>query len=109
MGFSIIPPVKEWPVEFELPSLGSVSDVVAVMAAVMQAASKGKILLSQAVEFGKLLEMFARTTSDTHVPWPINLTDEQLRSEILRLQAALATDAEVFEATSEETNPVQPE
>ncbi|MBV8892792.1 MAG: hypothetical protein JO266_12625 [Acidobacteria bacterium] len=87
-------PRKEWPVEFKMPQLGSGSDVAAVMTALMQAVSEGKVLLSQAVEFGKLLEMYARMATTADMPWPENLTDEQLEAQILRLKRELAVDTE---------------
>lgn len=93
----LVPPRKEWPVEFTMPQLGSVSDVAAVMTALMQAVSEGKILLSQAVEFGKLLEMYARTVNFAEAPWPENLTDDELRAAILRMQAAAAADVDWHE------------
>jgi hypothetical protein len=90
----LVPPRKEWPVEFTMPQLGSVSDVAAVMTALMQAVSEGRVLLSQAVEFGKLLEMYARMATTADMPWPENLTDEQLQAQILRLKREIAVDTE---------------
>jgi hypothetical protein len=51
----ILPPRKEWPVEFTMPPLQTGADTTAAMMAIIQAASEGKILLTQAVEFAKLL------------------------------------------------------
>jgi hypothetical protein len=90
----LVPPRKEGPVEFTMPQLGSVSDVAAVMTALMQAVSEGRVLLSQAVEFGKLLEMYARMATTADMPWPENLTDEQLQAQILRLKREIAVDTE---------------
>ena len=88
----IIPPRREWPVEFTMPPLNSATDTAAAMNAIMQAVADGKILLSQALEFGKLLEMYARTVNAAGLPWPENLTDDELRAEILRMQAVAAVD-----------------
>ena len=88
----ICPPRKELPVEFTMPPLNSATDTTAAMNAIVQAVADGKILLSQALEFGKLLEMYARTVNAAGLPWPENLTDDELRAEILRMQAAAAVD-----------------
>jgi hypothetical protein len=54
------------------------------MAAILQAASEGKILLSQAVEFAKLLELYSRTASFVGTDDLSSLTDEELRARIER-------------------------
>ena len=90
----LVPPCKELPVEFKMPALGSVTDVAAVMTAIMQAASEGKILLSQAVEFVKLLDAYTKMVNFAETPWPENLSDEQLEAQILRLKREVAVETE---------------
>ena len=78
----------------KMPALGSVTDVAAVMTAIMQAASEGKILLSQAVEFVKLLDAYTKMVNFAETPWPENLSDEQLEAQILRLKREVAVETE---------------
>lgn len=91
----IVPPRKELPVQFQLPPLNSGADLTAAMVAILKGVSEGKILLSQAMEFAKLLEMYGRTANFFGVDDFSNLTDEELRARILRAQAvASAVDVE---------------
>lgn len=95
----IIPPRKQWPVEFTMPPLGSGADVAAAMAAVINAVADGKILLSQAVDFAKLLETYNRAVTFAGLTDIEKMTDDEMRSAILRLQALAATDAEIVESS----------
>jgi hypothetical protein len=61
----ILPPRRERPVEFSLPALKSGADTAAAMAAIMDAAAAGKILLSEAAEFAKLLETYMQALETT--------------------------------------------
>ena len=93
----IVPPRKELPVEFTMPPLGSGADVAAAMAAVVNAVADGKLLLSQAVDFAKLLETYNRTVNFVGLTDIEKMTDDEMRAAILRLQAMAATDAEIIE------------
>jgi hypothetical protein len=86
----LIPARRELPVEFTLPPLQTPADLTAAMAAILKAAAEGKILLSQAVEFGKLLQLYGQTANARDPDDLSNLTDEELRARILQKQAALA-------------------
>ena len=86
----LVPPRKELPIQFTLPPLQSGSDLTAAMAAILKAVADGKILLGQALEFAKLLEAYGRTASASDPDDLSNLTDEALRSRILRAQAKVA-------------------
>ena len=88
----ILPPRKELPVEFTLPPLQSGSDLTAAMAAILKAAAEGRILLSQAVEFGKLLQLYGQTASASDPDDLAALTDDELRARILRVQARTGID-----------------
>jgi hypothetical protein len=95
----ILPRRTELPVEFTLPPLQSDSDLTAAMAAILQAASQGKITLGQALEFVRLLEAYGRIASANDPSDLSNLTDEELRSRILQTQArAAAVDIDWVEA-----------
>jgi hypothetical protein len=63
----VVPPRRERPVKFSLPSLKSGADTAAAMAAIMEAAAAGEILLSQAAEFTKLLETYMRALETTDI------------------------------------------
>lgn len=93
----LVPPRKEWPVQFDMPPLQSGTDIAAAMAAVITAVAEGKLLLSQAVDFAKLLDTYNRTVNFAGLADIENMTDDEMRSAILRLQAMEATDAEVIE------------
>jgi hypothetical protein len=86
----LVPPRKEWPVEFTMPQLHSGTDTTAVMVAIIQAAAEGRILLSQALDFAKLLHLFSQTASASDPDDLSTLTDEELRARILQKQAVLA-------------------
>ena len=91
----IVPRVKELPVQFQLPPLNSGADLTSAMVAILKGVSEGKILMSQATEFAKLLEMYGKTANFFGVDDFSNLTDEELRARILRAQAvASAVDVE---------------
>ena len=77
-------------VEFEMPSLQSGADLTAAMAAVIQAASQGRITLGQAADFAKLLQLYGQTASVGDPDDLSSLTDEELRERILKKQAAYA-------------------
>lgn len=68
----------EGTVQFQMPPLRSTSDIAAVMASIMQAASEGKVTLSQAIDFCKLLETYTHTVNSSDAAWPENLSDEEL-------------------------------
>ena len=57
----IIPPRRERAVACSLPPLHSAADIAAAMAAIMEAAAAGKILLGEAGQFAKLLETYMRS------------------------------------------------
>jgi hypothetical protein len=88
----ILPPRKELPIEFTMPSLQSGADTTAVMVAIIQAVSEGKILLSQALDFAKLLHLYSQTARGGNEDDLSTLTDEELRARILRAQARAAVD-----------------
>lgn len=93
----ILPPRKELPVQFTMPPLQSGADVAAAMGAVMNAVAEGKLLLSQGLDFAKLLEIYNRTVNFVGLTDIEKMTDDEMRSAILRLQAMAATDADVIE------------
>jgi hypothetical protein len=88
----ILPPRKELPVEFTLPPLQSGSDLTAAMAAILKAAAEGRITVGQAVEFGRLLQLYGQTASASDPDDLAALTDDELRARILRIQARTGTD-----------------
>jgi hypothetical protein len=63
----IFPPRRDRAVAFSLPSLKSGADTAAAMAAIMEAAAAGEILLSEAAEFTKLLETYMRALETTDI------------------------------------------
>ena len=103
----LVPPRKEWPVEFTLRPLQSGADATAAMAAIMQAASEGKILLSQAVEFAKLLQLYGKMANSIGIDEVATLTDEELRARILRKQAEAAVDVDWHEAAAADSEAAQ--
>jgi hypothetical protein len=54
----ILPPRRDRAMAFNLPPLKSGADTAAAMAVIMEAAAAGKILLTEAAEFAKLLETY---------------------------------------------------
>ena len=75
----ILPPRRDRAVAFGLPPIRSAADMGAAMAAVTEAAAKGKILLSEATEFARLLEVH------THA---IETTEFERRLRILEVEYA---------------------
>jgi hypothetical protein len=57
----ILPPRKERPVSFKLPSLKSAEDVAAAMAAITEAVAAGELTLAEADAASALVERFVRT------------------------------------------------
>ncbi len=57
----ILPPRRERPVNFTLPSLRKPTDAIDAMAAITNAVSTGEIMPSEAAELAKLVEAFVRT------------------------------------------------
>lgn len=60
----LVPPRKELPIEFTMPPLQSGADTTAAIAVIIQAVSEGKILLSQALDFVKLLHLYSQIARD---------------------------------------------
>jgi hypothetical protein len=85
----LVPPRKELPVEFTLPSLQTPADLTAAMAAIIRAVADGKILLSQALDFVKLLHLYSQTARGGNEDDLSALTNEELRARILRKQAEI--------------------
>jgi hypothetical protein len=56
----ILPPRRERPMSFELPSLLSAADATAAMAAITAAVAAGEILIGEAAELAKLVEAYAK-------------------------------------------------
>jgi hypothetical protein len=65
----ILPPRRERPMEFSLPTLRSPADLAAAMAALAGAAAAGEIMLGEAAEFAKLLETYTRALETTEFEW----------------------------------------
>ena len=63
----ILPPRRDRPVAFRLPPVGSAADMSAVMAAVVNAAAEGKILLGEAAEFARLIETHLRALEASEI------------------------------------------
>lgn len=56
----ILPPRKDRPVTFDLPSIKSASDAAAVTSAVLSAVANGEITPADAGEIGKLVEAYVK-------------------------------------------------
>jgi hypothetical protein len=54
----ILPPRRERPLQFKIPTLQCAGDAVTAMAALTQAVAKGDITASEAAELSKLVESF---------------------------------------------------
>lgn len=65
----ILPPRRERPLQFKIPTLQSASDAAAPMAVLTQAVAKGDITASEAAELSKLVESFIKAleASDFHM------------------------------------------
>ena len=57
----ILPPRKDRPVTFDLPSIKSASDAAAVTSAVLSAVAIGEITPADAGEIGKLVEAYVKS------------------------------------------------
>jgi hypothetical protein len=56
----ILPPRRDRPLQFKLPSLNCAADAAAAMPALTQAVATGDITTSEAAELSKLVESFVR-------------------------------------------------
>jgi hypothetical protein len=56
----ILPPRKDRPVTFDLPSIKSAGDAAAVTSAVLAAVANGEITPSDAAEIGKLIDSYVK-------------------------------------------------
>jgi hypothetical protein len=61
----LMPPRKDRPVSFELPSITCAGDAAKASAALVTAVSIGQITPSEAVELGRLLESYVKTLEAT--------------------------------------------
>jgi len=61
----LVPPRKDRPVSFELPSITCAGDAAKASAALVAAVSIGQITPSEAVELGRLLESYVKTLEAT--------------------------------------------
>ena len=57
----IVPPRRERPVNFRIPSLKSAEDAAVAMAAITEAVAAGELLLGEAESASALVERFVRT------------------------------------------------
>ena len=83
----IFPPRKDRPVRFALPPITSARDAADIGAAIAAAVSNGDITISEAVEFGKVIESFIKAHHVAQLD--DRLTPEDLMSdeELLRIAA----------------------
>jgi hypothetical protein len=58
----ILPPRKDRPVTFSLPSIASAKDAVSVLSALLKAVSSGELTPSEAAEVGKLVDGYVKAT-----------------------------------------------
>jgi hypothetical protein len=61
----ILPPVKERPVEVDLPSLGGAGDLPGIIGALLQAAASGEILPGEAEKLAHILQGYVRAVELT--------------------------------------------
>jgi len=57
----IVPPRKDRPVAFTLPTLDSAADAAKFSAAIVEAVASGELTPSEAAELSKVIDAFART------------------------------------------------
>ena len=70
----ITPPRRDRPVTFDLPAIGTTTDLPKASAALLEAVASGELTPSEAAELGKLVEAHVKA---------IELTDVQARLEAL--------------------------
>ncbi len=63
----IIPPRKEIPISFELPSVNRATDLAAALGCILQAASLGHITLSEAQQLASIVENYRKTIEFTDI------------------------------------------
>jgi hypothetical protein len=56
----ILPPRKDRPVSFTLPSVNSAQDAAAIVSSVLQAVAAGEITPTDAAEVGKLIDSYVK-------------------------------------------------
>jgi hypothetical protein len=63
----ILPPRKDRPVTFELPSIDSAADAKAASAALLAAVAAGSLTPSEAAEVGKLIDAYLKAIEVTEI------------------------------------------
>src|ERR1700737_1758408 len=63
----ILPPRKERPVSFEMPTINTAEDAKAASAALLAAVAAGSLTPSEAAEIGKLVDAYVKAIETTEV------------------------------------------
>jgi hypothetical protein len=72
----VLPPCRERYVQFDLPELKTAADAPMAMAAAIKAVADGKLTLSEAGDFAKLVESFIRSQELTEFTDRLRLLEE---------------------------------
>lgn len=63
----ILPPLKSWPVSFELPAINDPEDARTASAALLSAVAAGSLTPADAAEIGKLVDAYVKAIEVTEV------------------------------------------
>jgi hypothetical protein len=81
----IYPPRKDKPVEFPLPPITNPRDAADIAARLAEAVARGDVTPAQAVEFGKVLEIYTKAYQVAELNDRVELIEQLTDSELNRL------------------------
>ena len=73
----IVPPRKDRPLDFELPTLQRAEDAPKAMGAIAAAVASGNLTISEAAEVSKIIEIFIHAIEATELERRLRAVEEQ--------------------------------
>jgi hypothetical protein len=77
----ILPPRKDRPVSFELPSIATIEDAPRAMAAITAAIAQGEITAAEASDVSRLVEAYVRSVEASDLAMRLRAIEEAMRCE----------------------------
>jgi hypothetical protein len=75
----ILPPRKDRPIEFEMPTIGSIEDAPKAMAAITTAVACGEITATEAADVSKLVETYVRSVEASDLEKRLRAIEEAMK------------------------------
>jgi hypothetical protein len=75
----ILPPRKDRPIEFEMPTIASIEDAPKAMAAITTAVASGEITATEAADVAKLVETYVRSVEASDLEKRLRAIEEAMK------------------------------